>query len=52
VPSPDWRDQIVHFVLTDRLADGDLKNNDQGVGACDPTRFYVPNLKSRPAPTQ
>jgi glycosidase len=38
VPSPDWRDQIVYFVMTDRFADGDAKNNDQGVGAYDPTR--------------
>jgi glycosidase len=38
VPSPDWRDQIIYFVLTDRFADGDPKNNDQGVGAYDPTR--------------
>jgi len=38
VPSPDWRDQIVYFVMTDRFADGDPKNNDQGVGAYDPTR--------------
>ena len=32
VPSPDWRDQIIYFVLTDRFADGDLSNNDQGAG--------------------
>ncbi len=32
VPSPDWRDQIVYFVLTDRFADGDAANNDQGAG--------------------
>ena len=32
VPSPDWRDQIVYFALTDRFADGDPSNNDQGAG--------------------
>lgn len=32
VPSPDWRDQIIYFVLTDRFADGDPSNNDQGAG--------------------
>ena len=36
VPSPDWRDQIVYFLLTDRFADGDPKNNDQGRGEYDP----------------
>jgi glycosidase len=30
VPSPDWRDQVIYFVLTDRFADGDPSNNDQG----------------------
>jgi glycosidase len=37
VPSPDWRDQIIYFVLTDRFADGNPKNNDQGRGEFDPT---------------
>jgi hypothetical protein len=32
VPSPDWRDQILYFVMTDRFADGDPANNDQGAG--------------------
>jgi glycosidase len=32
VPSPDWRDQILYFVLTDRFDDGDPANNDQGAG--------------------
>ena len=32
VPSPDWRDQVIYFVLTDRFADGDPSNNDQGAG--------------------
>ena len=30
VPSPDWRDQVIYFVLTDRFADGATANNDQG----------------------
>ncbi len=32
VPSPDWRDQVIYFVLTDRFADGDPSNNNQGAG--------------------
>ena len=32
VPSPDWRDQIFYFAVTDRFADGDPSNNDQGAG--------------------
>lgn len=32
VPSPDWRDQVVYFVVTDRFDDGDASNNDQGAG--------------------
>ena len=32
VPSPDWRDQVLYFALTDRFADGDPANNDQGAG--------------------
>ena len=32
VPSPDWRDQVIYFVVTDRFADGDAANNDQGRG--------------------
>ncbi len=32
VPSPDWRDQIVYFVMIDRFADGQPSNNDQGAG--------------------
>ena len=31
-PSPDWRDQVLYFVMTDRFADGDASNNDQGAG--------------------
>ncbi|WP_067656632.1 alpha-amylase family glycosyl hydrolase [Ferrimonas marina] len=36
VPSPDWRDQVIYFVLTDRFADGDPSNNDQGAGVYNP----------------
>ena len=32
VPSPDWQDQILYFIVTDRFMDGDTTNNDQGVG--------------------
>lgn len=38
VPSPDWRDQVIYFVLTDRFADGDPANNDQGVGEYNPAK--------------
>jgi glycosidase len=36
VPSPDWRDQVVYFVMLDRFDDGDPGNNDQGGGEYDP----------------
>ena len=36
VPSPDWRDQVIYFVMIDRFADGDARNNDQGTGEFDP----------------
>jgi hypothetical protein len=32
VPSPDWRDQVIYFAVTDRFADGDPRNNDFGAG--------------------
>jgi len=38
VPSPDWRDQVIYFVMTDRFDDGDPRNNDQGAGEFDPRR--------------
>lgn len=38
VPSPDWRDQVIYFVLTDRFADGDPTNNDQGAGEYNPAK--------------
>ncbi len=37
VPSPDWRDQIIYFLVTDRFNDGDAANNNQGAGEFDPT---------------
>ena len=37
-PSPDWRDQVLYFALTDRFDDGDARNNDQGAGVFDPSR--------------
>lgn len=37
VPSPDWRDQIIYFLMIDRFDDGDPSNNDQGTGEYDPT---------------
>ena len=37
VPSPDWREQVIYFVFTDRFADGDPTNNDQGAGEYDPS---------------
>ena len=36
VPSPDWRDQIIYFVMIDRFDDGNPGNNDQGAGEFDP----------------
>src|SRR4051812_7707120 len=36
VPSPDWRDQIIYFAMTDRFDDGDPSNNDQGAGEFNP----------------
>ncbi|WP_149194160.1 alpha-amylase family glycosyl hydrolase [Luteimonas suaedae] len=36
VPSPDWRDQVIYFVMIDRFDDGDPGNNDQGAGEYDP----------------
>ncbi|MBL8519316.1 MAG: hypothetical protein JNK75_01470 [Betaproteobacteria bacterium] len=32
VASPDWRDQVIYFAMTDRFDDGDPSNNDQGKG--------------------
>ncbi|WP_297800218.1 alpha-amylase family glycosyl hydrolase [Arenimonas sp. GDDSR-1] len=38
VKSPDWREQIIYFVMLDRFNDGNPGNNDQGVGEFDPAR--------------
>lgn len=48
VPSPDWRDQVLYFLLTDRFDDGDPSNNDQGAGefaASDPARYNGGDLR-------
>lgn len=34
--SPDWRDQIIYFLMIDRFNDGDPGNDDQGAGEFDP----------------
>jgi glycosidase len=36
VPSPDWRDQIIYFVMIDRFDDGDPGNNNQGANEFNP----------------
>ncbi len=36
-PSPDWRDQVIYFIVTDRFADGDTSNDDQGFSENDPS---------------
>lgn len=33
---PDWRDQVIYFLMLDRFDDGDARNNDQGAGEYDP----------------
>ena len=35
-PPRDWRDEVIYFAMTDRFADGDAGNNDQGTGEYDP----------------
>ncbi len=48
LPSPDWRDQVIYFVMTDRFADGDPANNDLGAGefrAGDATRYNGGDLR-------
>lgn len=37
VASPDWRDQVIYFLMSDRFDDGEPGNNDQGAGEYDPT---------------
>lgn len=39
VASPDWRDQVIYFVFTDRFSNGDPSNDDQGRGEHDPADF-------------
>ncbi len=34
--APDWRDQIIYFVMIDRFDNGSTANDDQGVGEFDP----------------
>lgn len=48
VASPDWRDQVVYFVMIDRFANGDPSNDDQGKGEFDPAdsrKFQGGDLK-------
>ena len=48
VPSPDWRDQVIYFVMTDRFADSDPSNNDQHAGefaAGQPSRYNGGDLR-------
>jgi len=40
VPSPEWQDQIIYFLMLDRFKDGNPANNDQGTGE------YNPELES------
>jgi glycosidase len=36
VASPDWRDQVIYFVMIDRFDNADPRNDDQGAGEFDP----------------
>lgn len=36
VPSPNWEDQVIYFLMTDRFADGNPENNDFGTNEYDP----------------
>ena len=36
MPSPDWRDQVIYFLMTDRFDNGDPANDDQHAGEFDP----------------
>ena len=38
VPSPDWRDQIIYFLMTDRFEDANPHNNNQGAGEFNPQK--------------
>jgi glycosidase len=35
---PDWRDQVLYFVMTDRFSDGEPSNNDQKAGEYAPSK--------------
>ena len=35
VPSPNWEDQVIYFLMTDRFADGNPENNDFGFSSTD-----------------
>ncbi len=37
VASPAWEEQVIYFVMTDRFANGDPSNDNQGKGEFDPT---------------
>ncbi len=37
VESPDWRDQVIYFIMIDRFDDAVASNNDQGEDEYDPT---------------
>ncbi len=41
VPSPDWHDQVIYFVLTDRFDDGNPRNNEQGLGEYNPREGHM-----------
>ncbi len=48
LPSPEWRDQVIYFLMTDRFDDGDSTNNDQHAGeyaAADPARYNGGDLR-------
>ncbi len=38
VKSPEWKDQIIYFLVTDRFNDGDKLNNDQGANEFDQSK--------------
>jgi glycosidase len=38
VASPEWREQIIYFLMIDRFNDGNPGNNNQGAGEFDPSR--------------
>ncbi len=38
VPSPEWQDQIIYFLMIDRFEDGNPANNDQGKGEYAPKK--------------